>query len=374
MSVPTIDLARHEEKLRPQLLEAIENVAKRSFYILGQETVAFEKEFATYCESKFAVSVGCGTDGIHLTLHSLGVGPGDIVVTVANTAVPTVMAIRNCGATPLFVDIDEGGTMSHRDLLKTLQSLSATKPKAIIPVHLYGSPAKMDEILRIGQQYAIPVVEDACQAHGALYKGKKVGSLGYAGCFSFYPTKNLGCWGNGGIVITDDKELAEKLHLLRNLGQEKKYYHVIEGFNSQLDEIQAAILRIKLPYLNEWNDMRRQLAAHYSSLLEGLPYLSLPVEVEWAHQVYHQYVIRCEKRDELRAFLAKAEIGTAIHYPRAVHLQKAYRYFDKGDSSLGKTEKWCAEVLSLPLFPGLTEGEVEEVVQQIKNFLALEST
>ena len=374
MSVPIVDLSRHEKGLRSSLLKAVENVAKRSFYILGQETEAFEKEFATYCNCQHAIAVGCGTDGIQLTLHALGVTAGDFVITVANTAVPTIMAIRNCAALPIFVDIGHDGNIDPEKLSITLDSLK-TKPKAIVVVHLYGNSAKMDEILAIAQAHEIVVIEDACQAHGATYKDKKLGSLGCAGCFSFYPTKNLGCWGNGGAVVTEDEELANKLRLLRNLGQKEKYCHIVEGFNSQLDEVQAAILRLKLAHLDSWNDMRRELAAHYCSLLGGLPDLSLPVEVEWSRHIYHQFVIRHEKRDELRYFLTKAGIGTAIHYPKAIHQQKAYAHLaPTKDSTLPKTEKWCRQVLSLPMFPGLTIEEVEAVALAIKEFLARNRT
>ena len=271
MTVPVLDLPRAEEKLREEIFEALRRVNERSWYVLGKETESFEKSYAKYCEVSYALGVGCGTDALQLTLHALGVCAGDLVVTVANTAVPTVMAIRLCGAIPLFSDVDaKRGTMCPAALSTVLKS-AKDKPKAIIPVHLYGQAAAMDEINEVAQQHQIPVIEDACQAHGARYKGKSVGSLSKAACFSFYPTKNLGCWGNGGIIVTNDQTLFEKLKLSRNLGQQEKYEHIVEGFNSQLDEVQAAILSVKLPYLNEWNNKRREAAAHYIQVWRVCP-------------------------------------------------------------------------------------------------------
>jgi len=294
-----------------------------------------------------------------LAVKALGIGRGDEVVTVSHTFISTVDAVARNGAKPVFVDIDpETYTIDVNQVEKKITE----KTKAIIPVHLYGHPADMDPIMEIAEKYGLYVIEDACQAHGAEYKGRKVGSIGHVGCFSFYPVKNLGAYGDAGMVVTNDKELATKLKMLRNYGSPKKYYHDLVGVNSRLDEIQAAVLRVKLKYLDKWNERRRKIAKLYNELLEDTEIIT-PIEKEWVKHVYHLYVIRHRERDELQRHLLKNEIKTQIHYPVPVHLQKAYLGIRV---RLPVTERISQEILSLPMFPYLTDTEIEKIVMVIK--------
>jgi dTDP-4-amino-4,6-dideoxygalactose transaminase len=365
MKIPFGDLKPQYSHLKKEIDGAVRQVIERGWFILGEEVAAFEKEFSFYCGSSFGVGVGSGTEALHLSLIALSVGHGDEVITVPNTAVPTVSAISFAGAVPKFVDINPD---TYTIDVTKIESAITEKTKAIIPVHLYGQCADMDAILDISKKYNLAVIEDACQAHGATYKGKKAGSMGDAGCFSFYPSKNLGAFGDGGIVVTNDAAIAERLKLLRNYGQEKRYFHRIKGFNSRLDEIQAAILRVKLKCLDQWNTTRMGKAALYKRLLRDVSNIITPIEAPYSSHVYHLFVIRCEERNNLQGFLSEKGIGTLIHYPRPIHLQESYKDLrcEKGDLPVAEH---CAEtILSLPLYPEIKDSEIEFIVAAIKDF------
>jgi dTDP-4-amino-4,6-dideoxygalactose transaminase len=345
--------------------QAVAGVLNSGRYILGQEVEAFEEEFARYIGVSFGVGSGSGTEALHLALVACDVKEGDEVITVSHTAVATVAAIRLAGATPVFVDIDPDfyGLDSQ-----ALQKAITAKTRVIIPVHLYGHPVDLDPILNIARQHKLRVIEDCAQAHGSLYHNRRVGSYGDMGCFSFYPTKNLGAIGDGGMVVTNDSELAKKTRLLREYGWgEKRYISTINGWNSRLDEIQAALLRVKLRSLDDQNAKRRHLAQFYDNALCETG-LVLPKVMKGAIHVYHLYVIRSPKRDNLMQFLHDREIGALIHYPVPIHCQLAYSHDAKICSSLRETECAADEVLSLPMYPELTELEAQQVVNAILAF------
>jgi len=343
---------------------------------LGEEVNAFEEEFAHYCGARYGVGVGSGTEALFLALKAAGIGAGDEVITVSHSFIATAIAISMTGAKPIFVDIDpEMYTMDPNALEYILKKRKRKdgrqkKVKAILPVHLYGHPAEMDAIMDIAIRYGLIVIEDACQAHGAEFQGKKVGSFGLLGCFSFYPTKNLGAYGDGGMVVTDHKKLYERLRLLRCYGERKKYEHILKAGNSRLDEVQAAVLRVKLKYLDQWNGERRKRALAYKRVLENTEVIC-PGEKEQARHVYHLFVIRAKRRNALRVFLKEKGIGTMIHYPTPIHFQKAYKELGYKKRDLPVTEKCSQEVLSLPLFPEITESEISEVTRQIRSFVDL---
>lgn len=372
--VSFIDLTRQYKGIEEELLSASKRVFEKGRFILGEEVSAFEEEFAHYCGVPYGVGVGSGTDALYLALKAAGVGEGDEVITVAHTFISTALAISFTGANPIFVDVDPYTyTMDPNELERLLRVRKVkdgrrSKIKAILPVHLYGNPAKMDAIMDIADRHHLAVIEDACQAHGAVYQGKRVGSFGLLGCFSFYPTKNLGGYGDGGMVITNHKKLSEGLRLLRCYGEKKKYHHILKGGNNRLDEIQAAFLRVKLKYLDPWNKERRRKALIYKSMLESTEVIC-PVEQEQARHVYHLFAIRTKRRNALQTFLKEKGIETLIHYPIPIHLQKAYKElgYQKGDLPL--TEKLSREVLSLPFSPEITESEIEEVANQIRCFI-----
>jgi dTDP-4-amino-4,6-dideoxygalactose transaminase len=373
--IPFVNLSQQYLTIKKEIDQAISRVLNRGWFILGEELASFEKAFARYCRVNHAVGVGSGTEALHLSLLACGVKPGDEVITVPNTAVPTVSAIDFANARPIFVDIDpETYTMDPNKLDEFLKkrygnsdSRSIKKPKAIIPVHLFGHPADMDPIMDIARKYDMKVIEDACQAHGTEYKGIKVGSIGDAGCFSFYPTKNLGAYGDSGTVITADEDIAKQLRMLRNYGEEKKYFNVMRGFNSRLDEIHAAILKVKLNHLDMWNEKRRGYAGLYSTLLKESP-VTTPVEKKYAKHVFHLYVIRANERDKLQKWLKSRGIVTSIHYPAPIHLQPAYQDlgYKKGDFPI--SEKYAAQILSLPMFPELTKDQIGFIAQAIIEF------
>lgn len=350
--------------IRDEVHAALDRVMQSGWYILGQEVSAFEREFADYCGVDYAVGCASGTEALALALMAAGVGPGDEVITVANTAVPTVSAISMAGATPVFVDIGDDFLMDG----SKLEAAVSAKTKVVMPVHLYGQVADMDKITAVAAKHNLTVIEDACQAHGAEYGGRKAGSWGGMGCFSFYPTKNLGCFGDGGAVTTSDKRLYELLVMLRNYGQEKRYYHSIKGINSRLDEIQAAMLRVKLGYLDAWNERRRRAALWYQNALQDV--CTCPGENPGARHVYHLYVVRTKDRDRLKAFLDGAGITTLMHYPVPVHLQKAYEELGYKTGDLPVTEKIAGEILSLPMHPALTEEDITFVAGKIRDFFA----
>ena len=360
--------------IKDELDAAVQRVLDTSFFVLGQELTAFEAAWADYLGVARAVGVGSGTEAIHLALRVLDIGPGDEVLTVSHTAVATTVAISSTGATPVFVDIDPHTyTMDCADLERRITPRS----KAIVPVHLYGHPADMDRILPLARRHGLVVVEDAAQAHGAAYRGRRCGALGAAGAFSFYPTKNLGAYGDGGAVVTNDAALAERLVLLRNYGWSERYYSAVKGYNSRLDELQAAVLGAKLPYLDRWNARRRRLAALYTAALAGdtlggtgASTIQVPTEAAWATHAYHLYVVRLPERDRVQARLRERGIATQVHYPVPVHLQEAYRDLGYTPGSLPHTEQAAAEILSLPLYPELTDDDVQYVAAALRETLA----
>jgi dTDP-4-amino-4,6-dideoxygalactose transaminase len=370
--VPFFNLTRQYERIKNEILSASQKVYEKGRFILGEEVSSFEMEFSKYCGVRFGVGVGSGTDALFLALKAADIGEGDEVVTVANSFVSTALAISYTGAKPLFVDIDpKTYTMDPNRLeilLKRHQSkTNRQKIKAILPVHLYGHPAEMDLIMEIAGRYDLIVIEDACQAHGSKYGKKEVGSIGVMGCFSFYPTKNLGGYGDGGMVVTNQIKYDQKLRLLRCYGERNKYQHILKGYNSRLDEIQAAILRIKLRYLDQWNEERRKKAKLYTEQL-ALIGMEGPFEKKGVWHVYHQFTIQAEERESLQAFLKKKGIETLIHYPIPIPYQKAYQELGYRKRDLPLTTQWSQKILSLPFFPEIMEYEIEEVTKQIKNF------
>ena len=344
--------------------QAIARVLEKGRYILGEEAAAFEHEFADYLGVRFGVGVGSGTEALHLALRACGVGPGDEVITVAHTAVATVAAIELCGATPVLMDIDPRSfTLDPTKL----EAAITPATRAVIPVHLYGQSADLEPILSIARKRRVRVIEDCAQSHGAMYDGRRTGAWGDMACFSFYPTKNLGAIGDGGFVATDDPQLAENARLLREYGWRERYVSDVAGWNTRLDELQAAILRVKLRALDADNARRRCLAAMYDEWLAACPVV-LPMEMPYGQHVYHLYVVRAERRDALRVFLKERGIGSLIHYPVPVHLQPAYRGRLGDVGSLPETERAAREVLSLPMFPELTEAEVRQVAEAVRKF------
>ncbi len=374
--VPFIDLTRQYKGIEEEILSATKKVYEKGRFILGEEVSAFEEEFSHYCGVRFGVGVDSGTSALHLALKASGIGEGDEVITVAHSFIATALAISLTGARPLFVEIDpETYTMDPNALEHLLRYRKKRggrqRIKAILPVHLYGHPAEMDAVMDISNRYHLAVIEDACQAHGAEYQERKVGSFGLLSCFSFYPTKNLGGYGDGGMVVTNDKHLFEKLKFHRCYGEKRKYEHIVKGGNNRLDEIQAAILRVKLKYLDQWNEERRKKASIYKRMLEPSGVIC-PVEKDQAKHVYHLFVIRAKKRSALQICLKEKGIATLTHYPIPIHLQKAFRELGYRRGSLPLTERYSREVLSLPFFPEMTDSEIENVATRIKTFTRAE--
>lgn len=364
MNVSFLDMSRQHAAMKNEIDEALARVFNRAWFILGEEGEAFEQEFAAYLGARHGVGVGSGTEALHLALLACGVSAGDEVITVPNTAVPTISAISFANAKPVLVDIDPA---TYTMNVAQVEAAITPATKVLLPVHLYGQTANLAPLLEIARQHNLHVVEDACQAHGATFEQRKAGTYGEAGCFSFYPSKNLGAYGDGGFVCTDDPEIASRLRLLRNYGQTKRYYHATKGFNSRLDELQAAVLRRKLLYLDYWNARRRELAQLYDQLLQGLP-IVLPQTMTWGEHVFHLYVIRCDRRDQLCSFLAERGIQTIIHYPVPVHCQEAYRDLNMPRGALPEAEKAAQEIVSLPLYPEIREEEIEFVAASIREF------
>jgi dTDP-4-amino-4,6-dideoxygalactose transaminase len=367
MKVPFLDLNAHHQPIREQLDAAIRDVIDSSAFAGGPFVAAFEREFATYCGSNFSIGVGNGTDALWLSLLALGVGQGDEVITVPSTFMATAEAITYCGARPTFVDIDEQTYTMDPALL---ERAITPRTKAIIPVHLFGQCADMDPILEIAAKRGIPVVEDACQAHGALYKGRKAGTMGVAGCFSFYPGKNLGALGEAGGVITNDKELASKIQVFRDHGQQRKYHHSKVGWNARMDGIQGAVLSVKLKLLDVFNVRRHAHALHYDQLLGDLQEVIIPCEAAYNRHVYHVYALRLKERDQVLQALAGKGISCAIHYPIPVHLQEAYRFLELGEGSFPMAERCAEEFLSLPMYPELTSEQIQAVAGELKSCLS----
>ena len=354
------DLKKEYLSISEELNRNIRRVLNSGFYILGEEVKKFEENFSKYTCTDYAVGVNSGSDALFLALKSIGVGKGDEVITVSHTFISTVDAISRSGAKPVFVDINQDTYCM--DVSKIEEKITE-KTKAILPVHLYGHPVDMDPICKLKEDYGLYVIEDACQAHGAEYNGKKAGSIGDMGCFSFYPTKNLGAYGDGGAVVTDNEEIKEKLIQMRNYGQSEKYHHDFVGVNSRLDELQAVILQTKLKHLDKWIERRRKNAEIYSRLLKDSDVI-LPVEKRFAKHAYHLYVIRRKNRDYLKKKLLKNDINAQIHYPIPVHKQKAYLNFN--DFKLEATDKICNEILSLPLHPWMSYEEILKVTDCLR--------
>lgn len=348
---------------KKEIDDAISRVLKSGRYILGEEVKEFEKEIASFIGVSFGIGTGSGTEALHIALTACGIGGGDEVITVSHSAVATAAAIELTGAFPRFVDIEP---LFYTINPKKIESAITPQTRAIIPVHIYGQPADMEPVLEVAKEHNLWVIEDCAQAHGALYKGKRVGSLGNIGCFSFYPTKNLGAIGDGGMVVTDDKELAEKAILLREYGWAQRYVSHVAGWNTRLDEVQAAILRVKLKYLDEDNLRRKQLADIYHSKLRETS-LRLPHIRDEATHVLHLYVIQSQKRDGLLSYLRERNIGASIHYPVPIHLQPAYLHIAGGDT-LPETENAAKHILSLPIYPELSASDISLITQAIKEF------
>jgi dTDP-4-amino-4,6-dideoxygalactose transaminase len=431
MSIPFLDLKSPHLELEEELVQTFRDCLRNAAFVGGPQVQAFEEEFGRFCGTKHAIAVNSGTDALRFALMAAGIGPGDEVITVPNTFIATVEAISQAGATPVFVDVDERtSNMDPARLEDYLRNGSTAarqhgstpaRSRAVMPVHLYGQPADMDAIFEIAGRFGLVVIEDACQAHGALHQSKaevsgrsssvsrvscvltpdssssspascvltpgspvpgpdslrltpdsslwrRAGSMGLAAGFSFYPGKNLGACGEGGAATTDDDGIAKKIRMLRDHGQAQKYYHDFEGYNGRLDTVQCGILRSKLRRLEAWNNQRREAAGRYGKLLAGIPGVTLPHEPSWAKGVYHLYVIRAARRDELQKFLNEKGIGTGLHYPVPLHLQKAYgdRGWKTGDFPV--TERLASELLSLPMFPGITSGQQAEVASALRGF------
>jgi dTDP-4-amino-4,6-dideoxygalactose transaminase len=372
MSVPFVDLQAQYRAIKDEIDAAIARVVESSAFVLGREVEAFEKAFAEYVGAKFCVGVNNGTSALQLALQSCGVGAGDEVIVPANTFFATAEAVSNAGATPRFVDVDP---ISYNINPAKIEEAISERTRAILPVHLYGQPADLDAICEIAARRNLFVVEDAAQAHGARYKDRRVGALARVGCFSFYPGKNLGAYGEGGAVTTDDATLARRMRMLRDHGSERKYHHDLIGSNFRMEGLQGAVLAAKLPHLERWNELRRQHAARYDELLgainEGVEIrLTLPREMSYARHVYHLYVVQSEARDELQAHLAARGVQTGIHYPVPVHLQPAYSSLGYKPGDFPEAERQSARVLSLPMFAELTDEQIARVAEATLSFVS----
>ena len=370
IKVPFLDLKSHHLPMMNEINLAIQEVIESSAFAGGPFVAAFEQDFAAYCDVPYALGVGSGTEALWLSLLACGVGPGDEVITVPTTFMATAEAITYCGARPVFVDVDERTyTMSP----EALQSVLTTKTKAIIPVHLFGQPADMDPIVEFAREQGLYVIEDACQAHGAEYKGRRVGTLGDTACFSFYPGKNLGAFGEAGAIVTGSAELHEKISILRDHGQVRKYFHSVVGWNCRMDGIQGAVLRIKLRYLEAGNQRRRAHAAYYDAALSEVEGIVTPAQTSRVRHVYHVYAIRVSDREEVMKRLADQGIATGIHYPVPVHLQEAYRSLGHERGAFPIAERCAAEFVSLPMFPELTAAQLEIVIRGVKQAVAIDA-
>lgn len=360
--IPIINSKRQYEKIGPEVEKAVLEVLRSGSYILGKNNQALQEELAKYIGVKHTVTLNSGTDALHLALRALDIGKGDEVITVAFTFVATTESVEIVGATPVFVDIDKDTFNMNA---KLIEEKITPKTKAIMPVHLYGQPCDMDVIMDVAKRYNLHVIEDCCQAIGAEYKGKKVGTFGDIGCYSFYPTKNLGAMGDGGLVTTNSDYLRDRIVALRNHGGAVRYHHDEIGVNSRLDEVQAAILRVKLPYIDEWNKKRREHAAFYNKLFAQYPDIETPKELDNTYCVYHQYTIKVPNRDEVHKLLQEAGIGAMIYYPIPLHMQKVHAHLHVPENSLPVTVENTKHVMSLPMFPEITEEEQRTVVEEV---------
>ena len=364
MKIPPLDLQAQYEALEEEIDAALKKTCRNSWFRLGPEVEEFEQSWAEYCEAGHCVGVNSGTSALHLALVALGVGAGDEVITTPLSFFATAEAILYTGARPVFVDIDP--KTFCLDPARVRDAVTA-RTKAIMPVHLFGHPADMDPLLEIAREHDLAVIEDAAQAHGALYKGRKVGAIGWGGCFSFYPTKNLGAYGEGGAVVTNDAELDEELRLLRNHGQAGGYFHSRLGYNYRLAGFQGAVLNVKLPHLDRWNRRRREIAERYTEALADTP-LTVPREADYARSSWHLYVVRCPDRDGLKQHLGEAGVWAGIHYPTLLPHLDALRDLGPWEYPVPRAERAAAEVLSLPIHPDLSDEQIEEVIRVTREF------
>jgi dTDP-4-amino-4,6-dideoxygalactose transaminase len=367
MTIPNEDLTRQYHMIAGEIREAVEQVWPTGRYTLGQFLQVFEKEYAEYCDSKLCLGIANGTEALHLALHACGVKPGDEVISVPNTYIATIFAISYVGATPVFVDVDPDTL--NLDPAK-LEAAITPRTKAILPVHLYGHPVDMDPLNEIARKHGLSVIEDAAHAHGALYKGRKTGSLSDIGCFSFYPSKNLGAYGDGGAVTLSNDELYDRLKMLRYMGQRTKHTHEFIGFQQRLDEVQAAILSVKLRHLDDWNASRERIARRYNEAFADLPVKTPPTMSYCDRHVYYMYTLRVDPvlRDKLVSWLTDSGIGIQIIYPNSIHLQPAYAHLGLGEGSFPVAESSRMELLNLPVFPELTSEEQEYVIDRVRAF------
>ena len=365
MNVPFVDLKAQYTEIADEVNVAIAGVLQRTDFILGQSVADFEEEFAAYCQARYCIGVDNGYSALELIVRAYDIGPGDEVIAPANTFVATTLAASICGAKIVLVDCDP---KTYTLDPEKLEAAITPRTRAILPVHLYGHPADMDPINAIAQKYNLKVIEDAAQGHGGYYKGRRVGSLGNAAGFSFYPGKNLGAYGDGGAITTNDPELAKQLRLLRNLGQRVKYEHVVKGYNRRLDTLQAAVLRVKLPHLDKWNAERRRAAATYERVLGNLPMIT-PRVAPWAEAVFHLYVIRVRNRDGLMKHLQKDGIASGLHYPTPIHQQEAYQELGYKQGDFPITESLADEILSLPIYAELTDAQISYIGESISEFM-----
>jgi len=381
MNVPFLDLKAQYKQIEHEVVPLVTEAMENGMFIGGPNVEGFEKEFAEFCNTKYCIGVNSGTDALRFVLMAAGVGPGHEVITVANTFIATTEAISQVGAVPVFVDIDPQTCNMNPAILEEFLDQQCTFDestnhlinqstkrvvRALLPVHLYGQPADMDPILAIAQKHNFVVIEDACQAHGAKYKNKAAGSMGAAGCFSFYPGKNLGAYGEGGAVVTQDEKMANEIRMIRDHGQNKKYFHTMEGYNGRLDAIQAAVLRVKLKRLAEWNKARNDNAAYYNELLADVSGIEFAKVADFADL----YVIMVEDRDALQEFLGDKGIATGLHYPLPLHMQKAYEHLGYKEGDFPITERIAKRLLSLPMYPELTRAQIKYVTDSVKEFMA----
>jgi dTDP-4-amino-4,6-dideoxygalactose transaminase len=364
MSIPLVDLRAQYKPLQDEILAGMAEALEGMHLFLGENVQALEKEFAQFCGVKHGIGVSDGTAALHIILRALGIGPGDEVITVAHTFIATAEAIVLAGARPVFVDIDPATYLMD---VGQIEAQITEHTRAILPVHLYGQPADMAPIMEIAARHGLKVIEDACQAHGAEYHGRRAGSLGDAAAFSFYFSKNLGAYGEGGFITTNDDEIARRARMIRDHGSERRYYHDLIGWNARLDELQAVVLRAKLRHLAAWNDARRAHAAQYNALLAGLPVIT-PVECPGNRHVYHLYVVRVADRDRMQAYLKENNIASGIHYPVPIHLQQAMRDLGYHSGDLPVTERTVGEIISLPMYAELTDGQIDEVGAAVARF------
>lgn len=363
MKIPSFDATRQIKKIRPEINAALKKVLDSGKFVMGEGVEMFETEFSSYIGTRFGIGVNSGTDALRIALRALGIGPGDEVITAANTATPTVSAIREIGATPVLVDCDE----YHQIDVKKIEAAITSKTKAVIPVHLYGQSADIAAVMKIARKHKLKVVEDCAQSAGATIGNKKTGNLAHVACFSFFPTKNLGAAGDAGIILTNDRAIAEICRRLRRYGMDSAYHARIEGYNSRLQEFQAAILRVKLPHLESYNKRRQAIARRYMSKIKN-PHVEMPRVKTGASHIFHQFVIKVNPRDKFLEHLKANGVGFGIHYPTPIHLQTAYGFLGYRKGAFPKAEDAAAKILSLPIFPELTEKEISYIVKTINAF------